>query len=110
MVSMSIGTMKPIVLEKWQQMKNASGSLTDTLVQGYTVYADVETRNLVQDGRTYDHNQTKVQQVYKMKVRSIQLKADALWKVIYRGKRLTVLSVVPVDEKNFWYSLTVECK
>jgi head-tail adaptor len=107
---MSIGTMKPIVLEKWQQMKNASGSLTDTVVQTYTVYAEVENRDLTQDGRTYDHSQTKVQQVYKMKVRSIQLKADALWKVIYRGKRLTVLSVKRVDEKDFWYSLTVECK
>jgi head-tail adaptor len=107
---MSIGTMKPIVLEKWQQMKNASGSLTDTMVKTYTVYAEVETRDLVQDGRVYEHNQTKVQQVYKMKVRSIQLKADALWKVIYRGKRLTVLGVKRVDEKDFWYSLTVECK
>lgn len=105
-----IGRTKPIVLEKWQQMKNASGSLTDTLVQRYPVYADIEMRDLAQDGRVYENFQTKVQTVYKMKIRSIQLQADALWKVVYRGKSLTVLSKKRVDEKDFYFVLTVESK
>jgi hypothetical protein len=105
-----IADRKPIILEKWTQGKNPTGSLADTLVQRYTAYAEITQRDLAQDGRVYENFQTKVSQVYYIKLRSIHLQVDALWKVVYRGRRLTVLSKKRVEEKDFYYTLTVECK
>lgn len=112
-----IADRKPIILEKYTQGKNASGSLTDTLTQRYSTWAEIERRELAQDGRVYENFQTKVSQVYKMKVRCPidsngrrVFEVDALWKVVYKGKRHTVLSKKCVDEKDFYYQLTVEVK
>lgn len=114
---MVIGTSKPIVLEKWQQSKKTGGSLGDTLIQRYTAYAEIEKREYAQDGRQYQNSQTKESEVYKMKLRCPidsngrpALEVDALWKVVYKGKRHTVLSKKRISEKNFYYQLTVEVK
>lgn len=102
-----IGRSKPIKLEKWTQGKNASGSLGDTFVQSWTVYAEVEKTG---GSRSYEGFQTKMPDIYRMRIRKNDLDVNGLYKVVYRGKRHTVLSIDRENEKDFYYILNVEVK
>jgi len=100
----NIGTSKPIVLEKWQQGKNASGSTTDTLVTRITAYANIERTGGVRD---YDR-QIKEVNTFRVIARQRGLAVDCLWKIVYKGKRHTVLSKECIDERSFDYLLIVK--
>jgi head-tail adaptor len=102
-----IGDTKPIILEKGTQAKKASGSLGDTLVTRNTLYAEIKRSG---GSRSFEQSQIKMADVYKMKVRHSGIDIDGTYKVVYRGRRNTVLSVEPINEGRFNYLLTVENK
>lgn len=102
----ALGNRRPIIIEQWAQAKNSTGSLVPQLVDRSSCYAEIKRTG---GARGYERYQTVMPDVYRMRVRKI-LDVNGLYKVIYKGRRLTVLSVEQESEKRFYYTLIVETK
>lgn len=107
LVKFNAGTSHPVILEKWTQMKDGSGNLTDTLVERVTAYANIERTGSTKD---LEDHKIKEQDTYKMILRNRSLKIDGVWKVVYRGKRHAVISKERLGEKKFEWLLIVQSK
>lgn len=111
LIQFDIGSSFPIKIEKWQQMKNGTGSLTDTLVQEFTAYAnEVDGSNSI---RTYESGKLKTDNRSKLVVRKKNLDArdmNVLWKVVYKGKRFSVAGIECINKASSDFLLTVESK
>lgn len=102
---MSIGTMKPVILEQWAQVKDGGGNLVDSITHRYKIWADVEKVN---GSRVYD-SQTKMEDGYRFRVwNRVAFDVDVLWKLVYDGKRLTVQSIEKENEKEFWWIIKAD--
>jgi hypothetical protein len=105
-----IGSSVPVKLEKWQQMKNGAGSLTDTLVSSYGAYANIDN---VRTSRSYENNQTKQSERYDIVVRKKILEGQDVsvqWKVVFRGKRHSVVAKKILNKRMCDFLLTIEAK
>lgn len=105
-----IGDSHPVVLEKWQQMKNAAGSLTDVLVTRYSVYASMDS---LSNTRVFENGQLKMASTFDMIVRKKNLDARDVgvqWKVVFQGRRHTVVNKVCLNKAHSDFLLTVESK
>ena len=103
-----VGVMKPIYLEKWQQTKNARGSLIDTKLITYPIWAEVKKRS---GGRTYESYQTKLSNNMEVRINFRDpFDLNGQWKVVYNGRRHTVLDIEKVNETRFNYLLLIESK
>lgn len=101
-----IGDMMQVKLEKWTQSKGPTGSLDDTLVNSYPIWADVRK---VSGSRNYTNSQTKERDRIEIKIWwKSAFDINALWKVVYDGRRHTVQSVEKINEKRFKYLLIIE--
>lgn len=105
----NIGTSFPIKIEEWIQTKNASGSLGDVHVRDYTAYANVDN---ISSLRVYEKG-LKEDETFEMIVRNKALdgrNVNALWKVKYQGKRLTVKDKVCINKTAGDFLLIVRTK
>lgn len=97
--------MKPVILEQWTQPVDGNGNMIDTISHRYKIWADV---SRVNGSRVYD-TQTKMEDGYKFRVWSrTALDLDALWKIVYDGKRLTVQSIEKEKEGEFWWIIKAD--
>ena len=105
-----IGTSECVILEKWTQGKDANGNNTDTLVQRYTAYANIDN---LSGSRVLESGQLKMSTSFDMIVRKKMLSANDVrvtWKVVYKGKRHTIKNKVCVNKINSDFLLTVDVK
>lgn len=105
-----IGTSIPVVIEKWRQGKNASGSNVPVYVSQFTAYANVDNLSSL---RVVEGGQIKQAETFEMIVRKKNLDArevNVTWKVKYQGKRLTVKNKVCINKAASDFLLTVESK
>lgn len=102
----SVGHMERIRLEEWGQSKNGNGSLVDTRIRYYALYASVRR---LRGARSVEQNQVKLSDTLEMGINTrLSLDVSATWKVVYKGRRHTVLSID--DDMTHDYVLTVESK
>lgn len=103
-----IGSMRKIVLERWTQAKNATGSLEDTLTTRYPIYADIRDRG---GSRSYEDYQTKLSSAKEIRIYYRDpFDITAQWKVVFDGRRYTVSDVQKVNEAKFNYLLLIDTK
>lgn len=106
----NIGTSFPVVIEKWQQMKNGTGSLTDVYVRDFTAYANVDNTSSL---RVFENGGLKQSETFEMIVRNKALDArdvNILWKVKYQGRRHTIINKVCINKASSDFLLTVSHK
>lgn len=109
-VKFNIGSSIPVRLEKWTQAKNGSGSNSDVLVTSFTCYANVDN---VSGSRVFEGGQLKERQDFDIVVRNKALEGNdvnVLWKVVFRGRRHTVLSKKVLNLKQSDFMLTLAHK
>lgn len=103
-----IGNMEQIKLEKWAQVKNASGSLVDTRLNSYPIWADIRKRG---GARSYENHQTKLSDSLEVRIYwKANFDITATWKVVYDGRRHTVRDIEKVNEERFNFILLIESK
>lgn len=106
----NIGNSFPVVIEKWAQMKNAQGSLTDTLVKSFTAYANVDQLSSL---RVFENGGLKQSETFEMIVRKKALDArdvNVTWKVKYQGNRHAIVNKVCINKAASDFLLTVSHK
>ncbi len=102
---MSIGDMKPIILERWGQSKTATGKNEDTMLNRYKLWAEV---GQLSRSKEYDR-QVEMTAGYSFRIwYNKDLALDGLWKVIYEGSRYNIHSIERVKEKRFNLLLKTE--
>ena len=104
---MGIGNSRRIALEEWRQTRADNGNMVDEKVSTSHVYAEVVKKG---GRRSFEQSQLKQEDTYQMKVRMNNMDINALWKVVYQGKKHTVQSIERIGEKRFNYLLTVSIK
>jgi head-tail adaptor len=110
LIQFDIGTSIPVVIEKWTQGKNASGSNSDVFVSSFTAYANVDNTSSL---RVYENGGLKQSNTFEMIVRKKALDArdlNVLWKVKYQGRRHTITNKVCINKAASDFLLTVESK
>lgn len=101
-----IGGQRKIIIEKWTQAKNDTGSLTDTLVERHFLWAEVSKTS---ESRQYSGNQVQQFSSFTFKVRfRSDWALNDLWKVVYQGKRFTVQQIDNINERSFNWLITAK--
>lgn len=93
---------KPIRLEKYVSAKDSSGDFKETVTK-YNLWAEVQFNS---GQRSSLNGQTKIKNSYTFKIYWKGFDITGNWRVVYDGKRLTVLSIEKVN--RFFFKLTTE--
>jgi SPP1 family predicted phage head-tail adaptor len=104
----AIGKMKQVVLEKYQSGKTGTGSTAAVLDAAYPIWASVSNRG---GGRSYPAHQTQLQDTIQFRIYwKLVFDVNAVWKIVYDGRRHNITSIEKVNENKFNYLITAESK
>ena len=88
-----------IKLERWKTNRDASGNNTETIMNAWYLWADVQR---VGGGRTTKYGVTALDNSMEFRIRfRPNIWATGNYRIIYDGKRFTIQSIVKDEEKKF---------